>query len=301
MIQIIDYGTEDTRKFIVKEPLNDYARDPMKNLEFELKIRGYSKETIISYVFYNKKFLKFIKKSPKNVNQHDIKRFIESMIDKGFCRNTINLAINSLLFYYREIMRRRFHIKRLKKEERLYPVLSKEEVKTLICSVKNLKHRILFKLLYSAGLRVSEAIRLKTADIDFSSCIAYVRAGKGNKDRMFQIGRSLSADIILYINTREHYSKYIFDTKYGHMSRRTAEELCRKYAHINKITKVVTPHTFRRTFGTHHIENKTSINDLMKMMGHKNIDTTIGYVKNAGIKGGDLLDQLLNSRESPVI
>ncbi|MBN1502979.1 tyrosine-type recombinase/integrase [Candidatus Woesearchaeota archaeon] len=273
----------EENKMLVKEPLNNYTRNPMKNLEFELKVRGYSQETVKAYVLYNKRFLKFIKKSPKRVRQNDIKIFIEYMLDKGFEKNTINLAISALLFYYREILGRRFHIKRVKREERLYSVLSRKEVNALINSISNQKHKLLFQLFYSTGLRVSEAVKLKTNDLDFERKIGYVRSGKGARDRIFPLNEQLINDIQIYLANRKRSSIYLFDTRYGHLSRRSAEELCKRSAKRLRINKSITPHTMRRTFGTHHIEKGTSIYTVQKLMGHKDVRTTEGYIKNAKV------------------
>jgi len=95
------------------------SQDPMRKLEQELKIRGLSPKTLKAYLNYNKKFLKFIKKSPKLVKNEDIKRYLEHSADRKVSNATLNLVINALKFYYEQILRRRFfyQIKRPKKEK----------------------------------------------------------------------------------------------------------------------------------------------------------------------------------------
>ena len=106
--------------------------DPMFNLERELKIRGFSHKTIKSYLYYNKKFLNYVRKSPKEITNEDIKRYLEYLANKRVSNATLNLAINALKFYYTQILKRKFFfdIKHPKKEKRLPVVLTKDEIRS---------------------------------------------------------------------------------------------------------------------------------------------------------------------------
>ena len=118
-------------------------RDPMYNLECELKIRGFSRKTIKAYLHYNIKFLNFVRKSPKEIANEDVKRYLEYLANKQISNATLNLAINALKFYYTQILKRRFFfdIKYPKKEKRLPVVLTKEEIRKMLEVTKNLKHK----------------------------------------------------------------------------------------------------------------------------------------------------------------
>ena len=83
-------------------------RDPMYNLERDLKIRGFSRKTIKAYLHYNKKFLNFARKSPKEITNEDIKRYLEYLANRQVSNVTLNLAINALKFYYTQILKRKF-------------------------------------------------------------------------------------------------------------------------------------------------------------------------------------------------
>jgi len=82
-------------------------RDPMYNLEGELKIRG-SRKTIKACLYYNRKFLDFARKSPKEISNEDIKRYLEYLANKQSSNATLNLVINALKFYYTQVLKRRF-------------------------------------------------------------------------------------------------------------------------------------------------------------------------------------------------
>ena len=80
----------------------------MYNLERELKIRGFSRKTIKVYLFYNIKFLNFTRKSPKEIANEDVKRYLEYLANKQVSNATLNLAINALKFYYTQVLKRKF-------------------------------------------------------------------------------------------------------------------------------------------------------------------------------------------------
>ncbi|MBN2423168.1 tyrosine-type recombinase/integrase [Candidatus Woesearchaeota archaeon] len=268
---------------VVKEPIYDYYKNPAETLKTELRLRGYSNETIETYVYHNKNFLSYINKSPRLVRASDIKNYIEYLIIKKLDKNSINLAISAILFYFRTLYKRRFNIKRLKKDHKLFPVLSREEIKLILSKIKNPKHKILVEALYSTGLRVSECIKLKIDDFDLNRCIGYAKQGKGKKDRLFILSGLLLKDINEYLAHRKSDSIYLFDTKGSHITRRAAESIVKRYSRLAEIKKNITPHTFRRSFATHLIENKVNIFTVQRLLGHSHVQTTMGYVKNSKV------------------
>ena len=105
---------------------------------------------------------------------------------KKYKTNTINQIISSIIFYCKHILDNYAlvePIERLKKEMKLPGVLSQYEVRNLLNAINNLKHRAIFYVLYSAGLRLSEVVKLKAVDIDTHRELIFVRGGKGKKDR----------------------------------------------------------------------------------------------------------------------
>lgn len=272
------------------QPVSTYYKSPLTTLKTELRLRGYSKKTIDSYVYHNEKFQDFVNKSVLKVTTKDIKRYIKYLIEAGYNKNSINLAISALMFYFKKILRRRFHVPRLKKDSRLYLVLSKDEVKRIINSITNIKHKLLIEILYSTGLRVSECVNLKVLDFDFSRNIGYVRYGKGKKDRIFCIASKLKNSLTEYLKDRK--SGYLFKTSSGHYSIRTAQLICKKYARLADVHKNVTPHTFRRSFATHLIEQGTSIFKVQKLLGHSYVSTTQRYISGAKTDVEDIINPL---------
>lgn len=156
------------------------------NLEKELIARKYSKRTVKLYLHYNKEFLKFSNKTPYQISNENARDYLYYLAKKkNASASTLNIAINALKFYYGEVLKRSFayEIRRPKKGKKLPVVLSQEEVSRILSSVTNLKHRLILMLMYSAGLRVGEVVKLKIEDINVKRKLIRIRGGKGRKDR----------------------------------------------------------------------------------------------------------------------
>jgi integrase/recombinase XerD len=259
-------------------------RDPLYNLEQELRIRGFSRETIKSYVLYNKLFLEFIGKSPKSVTNNDIRQYLISLKDRNCASSTLNVALNALKFYYREILKRKFFfdIKGAKKTNYLPTVLSKEEIERMLVKTTNPKHNFLISLMYSAGLRVSEAIKIHMRDFDLDRKMIVVRQGKGQKDRCTLLSEKLMPILRKQISLKKP-NGYLFTGAggNGHLTSESAEKIVKKAAEAAGIAKKVTCHSLRHSFATHLLEAGTSIRYIQELLGHARLETTQIYTKVA--------------------
>ena len=132
----------------------------------KMKIRGYSRKTINSYLYINRKFLEYIKKSTKEVTKSDIEQYLVRLYDKNKSSATRHLICCALKFYYEIVLKRRFELKHPKKSTRLPIVLSKVEILNMIESLVNPKHKLLLELMYGSGLRLGETIRIRIMDFD---------------------------------------------------------------------------------------------------------------------------------------
>lgn len=262
------------------------SQDPMLKLERELKIRGFSQKTIKAYLYYNRHFLGFTRKNPRIICNEDIKIYLESLVDKGVSSSTISLAINSLKFYYKNILRRRFFydIKHPKKIKRLPVVLSKSEIKSILNSISNIKRQLIIALIYAAGLRVSEVVRLKVENFDFDRKIFIIRQSKGLKDRRVLIPGKLNRylyDLVLDKNKDD----YVFSNNQGgRLTERTIQKVFEKALKNAKIKKPATCHSLRHSFATHLLEKGVDIRYIQELLGHQRLETTQIYTKVASSK-----------------
>lgn len=261
-----------------------FDRDSMHNLERELKIRGFSRRTIDSYLTYNRLFLEFIKKSPTAVNNDDIRHYLESMKDKGCANSTLNVALNALKFYYKGILKRGFFfdIRGSKKTDYLPTVLSKQEIERMLKETANPKHNFLLSLMYSAGLRVSETVKIRMRDFDLDRKLIMVRCGKGQKDRCTLLSEKLVPILKRQIAMKKS-GDYLFTGADGkrHLTAESAEKIVKKASRLAGISKNVSCHTLRHSFATHLLENGTSIRYIQELLGHAKLETTQIYTKVA--------------------
>ena len=153
-------------------------------LATELKLRGFSNNTVQAYLHYNQGFLNFCKKDPNDVSEMDAKEYLAHLISEKRLRPaSLSLALSALKFYYGEVLKKKVlsGIKPPKPEKKLPVVLTKSEIKRMINSTPNPKHQLLIKIIYGSGLRVSESVALMVNDIDLNENMGIVRSGKGKK------------------------------------------------------------------------------------------------------------------------
>lgn len=274
------------------------TRDPMYFLEQEMRIRNFSPKTIKAYLYYNKELLKFaIPKSPKEISTQDIKDYLEFLFKRKKSSSTVNLAINSFKFYYYSVLNRKFFnvntgISRPKTEKKLPAVLAKSEVVAMINALDNIKHKLMIQILYTSGLRVSELINLKVNEIDFERKQVFVRAGKGNKDRITIISEVVLNNILKYLKIFSP-SKYMFEGRDGaKLTTRTIQIVVKNAATLANIKKEVSVHTLRHTFATHLLENNTNLRYIQSLLGHARLETTQIYTKVAVNKFSEIDDLL---------
>lgn len=254
----------------------------LKNLENELKLRGFTKKTVDSYIFHNAKFLDFIKKEPEHIQEQDVKSYIAHLIaDKQHKPASINLAISALKFNFEKIQGKDVlkNITPPKSEKKLPTVLTKDEIKSLLNQIKNKKHKLLIELMYSSGLRVGEAVSIKIEDIDINEKMGIVRSGKGRKDRNIIISERFIEKFQKYLNKNNFEEGYLFPSGESHISIRQAQKIVKNYAKKAGIKKRVFCHALRSSFATHLLEAGTDIRVIQELLGHSNLQTTQRYTK----------------------
>ena len=146
--------------------------------------------------------------------------------------------------------------------------LTAHELRLLLSTVDDPYYRSLFRLLINTGMRISELLRLREDDITFDGEKARIRIrGKGNKERMITIDRSI---------VESAQKNGVFEKK---VSARTIERKIKEYARLAGINKKVTPHTLRHSFAVMLVERGTLVNAVQSLLGHETLTTTGIYLK----------------------
>lgn len=251
-------------------------KEALNKLVTELKLKGSSELTIKNYLWFVEKFFSSISKPLAELGEDDVKQFLASLIDNK-SRNTVALAASSLKFFFSDILKKPIAgLKLPKKEGKLPQVLTKDEVKRLFDAANNSKSKLMLKMLYSAGLRVSELVNLKGNDINLQERVGWVRLGKGKKDRFFLIAESIAPELQKYLG-KEQAKNYIFSAADKPLTTRNIQKIIKKAALKAGIQKRVTPHTLRHSYATHLLEAGTDIRIIQELLGHSNLSTTQIY------------------------
>jgi site-specific recombinase XerD len=252
--------------------------DVIEAMKKEMLRRKLSHQTILTYLFYVRKFLASCKKDPKEFSKTDIRDFLDKYVEKDSAGSSINVVHNALRFMMEEILRKsmKLNIRYSKAPKQLPVCLSKEEVLRLIDSITNKKHRLLVSLSYGAGLRVGEVVKLKPEDIDFDAGVGRVRHGKGDKDRPFILPECLKEELKRILDDSE---VYLFPgNKRTHLSSRSVQEIVKTAAKKAGIQKKVHPHTLRHSFATHLLESGVDVIAVQALLGHNEVRTTMVYL-----------------------
>jgi len=252
----------------------------MDKLNTEMRLRGFSKQTLKAYIYHNQNFIKFIKKPEIEIIEEDVKNYLSYLMGKDYSAASISLVRAALKFYYDEILKKNIvNFKTPKSEKKLPIVLSKMEIRKLISNSGNERNMLIIKMLYSSGLRLSECLNIKIRDIEFEEKIAWVRAGKGKKDRMVIIADNLLRELQKYLKNVPLDQKYVFSGPNGPFSARHVERIVKDAAERARIQKKVSPHTLRHCFATHLLEAGVDIRKIQELLGHSNLQTTQIYTR----------------------
>lgn len=248
----------------------------------KLEIERYSESTKKIYIHYFKQFVKaFSGRELASVTKEEINLYILKLIrEDKISSSQQNQRINAIKFYYEKVLGKEveyYQFDRPRKERKLPDVLSKQEIGMMLNATENLKHKSLMALIYSCGLRRSEAINLKPEDIDSKRMMIKIREAKGKRDRYVQLSEGLLGLL------RQYYKEYkpavwIFEGQKG--GRYGAESILRviKAAALKAgIKKRVYPHILRHSYATHQLEQGIDIRYIQEWLGHESVKTTQRY------------------------
>src|SRR5437773_9288074 len=174
--------------------MTDEATSPLRRRMIEdMTIRKLAPKTQHDYVQGIKNFAAFLGRSPDTASFEDVRRYQLHLAASGVGVPTINQTVSTLRFFFRVTLRRHEiveHTHVIHEPRKLPVVLSPEEVARLLDAAPGLKYKAALSVAYGAGLRASEIISLKIADIDSTRMVIRVEQGKGRKDRYVKIGRA---------------------------------------------------------------------------------------------------------------
>jgi site-specific recombinase XerD len=253
----------------------------------DMRMRKLEAKTQAAYIRAVRKLAAFLKRSPDTATREDLRRFQLYLVDERVSPITLNATLTGLKFFFDITLERVELMARMspvRVPHKLPVVLSREEVARLIAAATHPKHQAALSLAYGTGLRASEVIGLKVADIDSQRMTLRVQQGKGRKDRYAMLSPVLLERLRAWWRYAHAQGKmlpggWLFPGM-DVVDPLTARQLNRAVhaaALAAGIDKRVSMHTLRHSFATHLLEQKVDIRVIQVMLGHKKLETTSIY------------------------
>jgi integrase len=239
------------------------------NLNQFLKSKGFTDSTIKTYdSVLERVFAKIGKKFTE-------KQAEDLLTELNLSPRAYNLYRSVMNFYTKNVLGYELKFTKAKVDYRLATIITEKEFYSMLKTISNFRHKLILSIMYRCGLRISEVCRLKKDDIDLEKYRLFVRQGKGKKDRITVIPKSLAYYLSIYI---KKVNDYLFPTYNGHICTRSVENILKEAVRKSGIKKKIIPHDLRKNFAINAERNGVKVTEIQKFLGHKKLTTTQGYL-----------------------
>jgi len=274
----------------------------------DMTLRNLSPHTVEAYVRAVAQFAQHFQRSPEQLSGEDARQYLLHLVrDQQASWSRYNIARCGLQFFFCVTLGQDERFEKLpcaRQPKRLPTVLSADELRRLFEVAREVKHKALLMTLYGAGLRISEALVLKPADIDSRRMLIHVRLGKGAKDRMVKLSPQLLAVLRDYWRTRRPVTWLFPQAKNPQRSMDSSDawRMVHRTARRAGITRNISPHTLRHSYATHLLDAGTDLRTIQLLLGHRNLKTTSLYVHVSQARlnaAASPLDRLYAQEQAP--
>ncbi len=256
-------------------------RDRMRN---EMELKNFSASTKKNYINCVKSFANYFGKSPAELGEEEIRTYLRYLSqERKVSWSLVNVTQCAIRFLYAKVLERPWSIQKIprpRKERKLPIVLAKEEIKAILDSVDNKKHRTILMTIYSTGVRISEASHLKVSDIDGKRMTVRVEQGKGKKDRYTLLSAGLLKVLRDYwVDYRPKSWLFPGNRQENPISVSAIQMVFKNGMEKSGIKKAASVHTLRHSFATRLIERGVDLFTVQHLLGHKSLRTTSVYAR----------------------
>ena len=253
----------------------------------DLKLAGYAPKTQRTYLDAIGDLAKFCW-SPAELGQEQVRAWVDRLTQSKVGPQRLRQHFAALRFLYGKTLGHPELVAFLswpRDPDRLPAVFSAEQVDRLLKALDLPKYRVFFTTVYATGMRLGEACRLQTGDIDAARGVIHIRGGKGGKERLVMLSPRLLAILRAYWRQERPTAPYVFTSKTGRpLSADVARGALKKACAKAKLGKKVTPHTLRHSFATSLLENGAELRVIQVLLGHASIRSTTRYARvSAGL------------------
>lgn len=270
----------------------------VKKLRLEMEYRNYSANSVKTYCELMSFLEISLSKNLVDISVEDLKNYLHvALVKHQRSTSYINQNISAYKIFVQDVMKQEWEgikVKRPRREKKLPVVLSINEVERMIAATRNLKHRAMLMLMYSAGLRRMELQQMKPSAIDSERMLIHISQGKGKKDRYSILSQKTLETLRLYYSI-ERPKLYLFEPNCNAgqlMADRTIDHIVKNSAKRAGINKTVSCHTLRHSFATHLLETGVNIKLIQQFLGHTSLKTTSIYLHLTNINPGSVKSPL---------
>jgi site-specific recombinase XerD len=248
----------------------------------DMKLRNFSIRTQEAYLRAVAKYAQHFGKSPERMGPKEVRQYLLHLVNEQKASwSWYKISLSGLRFVYHVTLGRKTLLEGVPcpREEKILPVvLSREEVAQFLRAARRLKTRTMLTTAYATGLRVSELVRLRVADIDSQRMVLRVRQGKGKKDRYVMLSPKLLELLRKYWKAVRPKDWLFPDRRrQGPLTVRTVQMSCKTVWRRSKLSKPVTMHILRHSFATHLLESGVDLRTIQVLLGHRSLKTTAIY------------------------
>jgi site-specific recombinase XerD len=259
--------------------------DLLARMRTAMLVRDKRPPTMQTYLRCIERFMTFCGgRDPATLGPDDVEAYlVHLMRDGGLSGRSRNVHAAALRFLYRFVLRQPEVVATLghvKCQRRSPSVLTRAETAALLGAFTSVVHETLAMLCYGAGLRVSEAVKLRIADVHTRRGVLFIAFGKGGKQREVPLSERLLGQLRHYYRQRRPRGPYLFPGRSGrpHLTRKAHWIAVRKARARAGLTKRVSPHSLRHSYATHLLEDGVDIRTVQALLGHASIETTAWYL-----------------------
>ncbi|HAF29510.1 MAG TPA: integrase [Bacteroidales bacterium] len=247
-----------------------------------LENKRYSKSTIDNYLSHVNHLLTYFRgENPEDLTNEDINKYVHDYIIRGQRSSSFqNVAVSALKKFFNIVQNVYIDIddfERPKEGRNLPSVLNQKEVKKLLDSVTNIKHRLILSIIYSSGLRLGESVNIKLSDLDTRRKLIFIRQAKGKKDRYSLLAENIIPLLKLYYTVYKPKVWLFENEKGGQYSAASVQKIFHKAKEKAKIKRYGGVHTLRHSFATHLLDKGTDLRYIQELLGHRSSKTTEIY------------------------
>ena len=250
-----------------------------------LMIDGKSEKTIKQYKRSVEKLADALHKNYPDMGVYDIRFYLACEKDRGVSNRTLENTRANLSAFFQWLAQEELigknpcmNIKPIKYQDKIRYPFSSVEIDNIRSACNTLKERAIVEVLLSSGIRVSELADLKVEDIDFSALSLHVRHGKGDKERVTYITEVAKLHLQKYLMARSETGEMLFYNHKHDPLQNNGIRFILKSIEKRSGVENIHPHRFRRTFATGLAARGMDIQEIRKLLGHSDINTTLEYV-----------------------